>query len=108
MTFHNTSKDLVTTKAKAGSSSGTTIEIEDDENDTGESDPEMRMIDALDYQNANDDEDRSELPGGWADDADTSKLRDDVNLDLAALTSIQLHSKLSFLGIPIPFPTSWR
>ena len=88
MTFRDTSKDLVATKAKVGSSSSTAIEIEDDENDKRESDAEMRMIDALDHQDANDDEDKNELPGEWADSGDTFELGDDVNLDSAALKAV--------------------
>ena len=64
------------------------IEIKDDKNNKGEGDSEMRMIDAIDHQDANDDEDRSELPGGWANDSDTFELGDDVNFNSTALKAV--------------------
>ena len=82
-----------------------TIEIEDDENDKGESDLEMRMIDTLD------DRMPTMMRTGVSFLVDGQMTLIHSNSEMMS-TSIQLHSKLSFLkkcpDIPIPFPTSWR
>lgn len=46
------------------------------------------MIDALDHQDANDDEERTKLSYGWENTGDTFELGDDVNLDSAALKAV--------------------